>query len=128
MADAATHSVTLTKIVMPGQANAIGTLFGGVALALMDEAAALVALRYARRSVVTAHVHSVDFHAPIWQGEAVEVTARLVSVGRTSMRVAVETIGENLRTGARRECTRAEFVLVAMGDDGKPTAVAPLSG
>lgn len=124
---ATTHSVTLTRIVMPGQTNAIGTLFGGVALSMMDEAAAIVALRYARKSVVTAHVHSVDFKAPIYQGEAVEVTATLVSVGRTSMRIAVETVGENLRTGVRRHCTSAEIVLVAVGDDGKPSPVPPMA-
>ena len=76
-------TVTLTKIVMPGQANAVGTLFGGVVLAMMDEAAAIVALRHARKPVVTVHIDNVDFKAPIYQGEAVEVTARLVSVGRT---------------------------------------------
>ncbi len=119
-------TVTLTKIVMPGQTNARGTLFGGVALAMMDEAAAIVALRHARSSVVTAHVQSVDFKAPIYQGEAAEVTARLSSVGRTSMRVALEMYGEDLRTGQRRFCTSAEFVFVAMGEDGKPFAVPPL--
>ena len=119
--------VTLVKIVMPGQANAIGTLFGGVALALMDEATAIVALRHARMPVVTAHVHSVDFRAPIYQGEAVEVTARLRSVGRTSMRVGCTTVGENLITGERRLCTEAEFVLVAMGPDGRPAPVPPLA-
>lgn len=119
-------SVTLTKIVMPGQANAAGTLFGGVALALMDEAAAIVALRHARGPVVTAHIDNVDFKAPIHQGEAVEVTARLASVGRTSMRIALETWGENLQTGSRRFCTSAEFVFVAVGPDGRPTPVPPL--
>lgn len=114
---------TVTKIVMPGQANARGTLFGGVALSLMDETAAIVALRHARASVVTAHIHTVDFEAPIFQGEAVEVTATLLGVGRTSMRIEVETFGENLATGERRFCTRAEFVFVAMGPDGRPTAV-----
>ena len=119
-------SVTLTKIVMPGQANAMGTLFGGVALAMMDEAAAIVALRHARGTVVTAHVESVDFRAPIYQGEAAEVTATLASVGRTSMRIHLEMWGENLMTGERRFCTTAEFVFVAMGADGKPTPVPPL--
>jgi acyl-CoA hydrolase len=119
-------TVTVTKIVMPGQANAMGTLFGGVALAMMDEAAAIAALRHARCSVVTAHVQSVDFKAPIYQGEAVEVTARLSSVGRTSMRVKLEMWGENLQTGERRFCTTAEFVFVAMGADGKPTPVPPM--
>src|SRR5206468_2579896 len=89
-------AVVITRIVMPGQANARGTLFGGVALATMDEAAAIVAMRHARCPVVTAHVHSVDFKAPIHQGEAMEVTARLRSVGRTSLRVGVDTWGEDL--------------------------------
>ncbi|MCC7138483.1 MAG: acyl-CoA thioesterase [Planctomycetes bacterium] len=111
---------------MPGQANARGTLFGGVALSLMDETAAIVALRHARTSVVTAHIHAVDFRAPILQGEAVEVTATLVSVGRTSMRIRVDTWGEDLQSGERRFCTTAEFVFVAMGADGAPTPVPPL--
>ncbi len=118
--------VTLTRSVMPGQTNARGTLFGGIALAMMDEAAAIVAIRHSRSSVVTAHIHSVDFKAPIFQGEAVEVTATLVSVGRTSMRLSVETWGEDLKTGERRFCTTAEFVFVAMGADGKPSPVPPL--
>ena len=119
-------SVTLTKIVMPGQTNARGTLFGGVALSMMDEAAAIVALRHARGAVVTAHVESVDFKAPIHQGEAAEVTARLASVGRTSLKIHLEMWGENLMTGERRFCTTADFVFVAMGPDGKPTPVPPM--
>jgi acyl-CoA hydrolase len=114
------------RIVMPGQTNSHGTLFGGVALALMDEAAAIVAIRHARSPVVTAHIQEVDFRAPIRQGEAVDVRARLVGVGRTSMRIAVETFGENLASGERRHCTSAEFVLVAVGPDGKPRPVPPL--
>jgi acyl-CoA hydrolase len=125
-ASARLGTVTITRIVMPGQTNARGTLFGGVALALMDEAAAIVAIRHARSSVVTAHIQSVDFKAPITLAEAVEVTATLRMVGRTSMRVVVDTWGENLVTGERRFCTTAEFVFVAMGADGKPTAVPPL--
>lgn len=119
-------SVTLTKIVMPGQTNALGTLFGGVALSLMDEAAAIVAIRHARGSVVTARMESVDFRAPVRLGEAVVVTATLRSVGRSSMRLSVELHGENLATGERRLCTDAEVVMVALSEDGRPRVVAPL--
>ena len=122
----AAPSVTLTKIVMPGQTNALGTLFGGVALSLMDEAAAIVAIRHAKSPVVTAHLQSVDFKAPVRLGEAVIVTATLRSVGRSSMRLAVDLVGENLVTGERRLCTQAEVVMVALGEDGKPHTVAPL--
>ena len=77
------NEVVLVKIVMPGQANAIGTLFGGVALAMMDEATAIVALRRRRRPV--AHGRRDPWtSAPRSTREAVEVTARLKSVGRTS--------------------------------------------
>lgn len=119
-------SVTLTKIVMPGQTNALGTLFGGVALSLMDEAAAIVAIRHAHSQVVTAHLQSVDFRAPVRLGEAVIVTATLRSVGRSSMRLAVDLYGENLATGERRLCTEAEVVMVALGPDEKPRPVPPL--
>jgi acyl-CoA hydrolase len=119
-------SVTLTKIVMPGQTNALGTLFGGVALSLMDEAASIVAIRHARSQVVTAHLQSVDFKAPVRLGEAVVVTATLSSVGRTSMRIAVEMQGENLVTGERRLCTQAEVVMVALDVEGKPRPVPSL--
>jgi acyl-CoA hydrolase len=118
--------VTLTKIVMPGQANAVGTLFGGVVLSMMDEAAAIVALRHARKPVVTVHIDNVDFRAPIFQGEAAEVTARLVSVGRTSMRITLEAYGETLHSGVRRHCTSAVFIFVAVDADGRPTPVPPL--
>lgn len=117
--------VTITRIVMPGQTNRHGSLFGGVALSLMDEAAAIVAHRVSQGPVVTAHINSVDFKAPIKQGWAVEVTATLAKPGRTSMRIRVETYGECLDTGDREHCTTAEFVMVAVDQQGRPR---PLPG
>lgn len=126
MAETPLPSVTLTKIVMPGQTNALGTLFGGVALSLMDEAAAIVAMRHARCQVVTAHIATVDFKAPVRLGEAVVVTATLRSVGRSSMRLVVQIFGENLATSEQRLCTEAEVVMVALGPDGRSRSVPPL--
>lgn len=114
-----------TKVVMPNQANTRGTLFGGALLAMMDEAAAIAAMRHARSSVVTAHINSVDFKAPIFQGEVAQICARLVRVGRTSMTIEVEAYGENLITGERRHCTSAEMIMVAMDDQRRPTPVPP---
>lgn len=122
------ESCTLSKIVMPGAANSRGSLFGGALLAWMDEAAAIVAMRHARHSVVTAHLNSVDFEAPILIGEVAQICARLVGVGRTSMTVEVTAWRENLESGERSLCTTAEFVLVAMGEDRRPVPVRPLTG
>ena len=114
------RTVKIVRLVMPGQTNRHGSLFGGVALSLMDEAAGILAHKLARGPVVTAHIQSVDFKAPIWQGWAVEVEASLMSVGRTSMRLCVETHGEFLDTGERHHCTTAEFVMVAIDAEGRP--------
>jgi acyl-CoA hydrolase len=114
-----------TKVVMPNQANSRGSLFGGALLAMMDEAAAIAAMRHARHSVVTAHMNSVDFKAPILQGQVVRICAQLVGTGRTSMTLQVEAYGEDLLTGREWHCTSAEVVMVAMDEHRRPTAVPP---
>ena len=114
------------EMVFPEQTNHYGTLFGGQALALMDKAAFIVASRYARATVVTASSERVDFHVPVRQGQLVELVARVVATGRTSMTVGVELFAENLLTGVRSLGTRGSFVMVALDAEGKPTTVPPL--
>lgn len=113
----------LWEIVFPDHANHLGTLFGGQALAWMDKAAFIAATRYARRSVVTARSEQVDFHVPVRQGQLVELIARVVETGRSSMRVEVELHTEDAKAGTRRLCTRGHFVMIALDDEGKPAAV-----
>lgn len=116
----------LWEIVFPHHANHLGTLFGGQALAWMDKAAFVAATRYARRTVVTARSEQVDFHVPVRQGELVELIARVVKVGRSSMRVEVELHTEDAHAGKRHLCTRGHFVMIALDADGKPSPISPL--
>ena len=115
--------VRLVQTVFPNQANHYGTLFGGEALRLMDEAGFIAASRWARQTLVTVSSERVDFRAPIRAGELVETAARVVSVGRTSLTVEIELFGENVLTGERRLATRGHFVFVAVDADGRPTPV-----
>lgn len=116
----------MAEIVFPNHTNHLGTLFGGQALAWMDKAAFLAAARYSRHTVVTARSEQVDFKQPIRQGQMVETIARVIEVGRSSIKVDVELIAEDLHSGERRLCTRGHFVMIALGEDGKPTQVTPL--
>lgn len=113
----------LWEIVFPDHANHLGTLFGGQALAWMDKAAFIAATRYARRTVVTARSEQVDFHVPVRQGQLVELIARVVETGRSSMRVEVELHTEDAKAGTRQLCTRGHFVMIALDEDGKPAMV-----
>lgn len=119
-------SESMIELVLPGMTNSHGTLFGGKALEMMDKAAAVVAMRHARDSVVTAGMDSVSFVAPIEEAEIVEVIARLKSVGRSSMKVEVEVWGEDPMNGERERCTKATLTMVAVDENGKPTEVRSL--
>lgn len=67
-----------------------------------------------------------DFHTPVHQGQLVELVARVIAVGKTSMTVKVELFAEQLLSGKRQLCTRGRFVLVALDQRGRPTAVPEL--
>lgn len=116
----------LLEMVFPDHTNHLGTLFGGQALAWMDKAAFIVASRHARRVVVTARSEEVNFRVPVRTGQLVELVARLVNVGRSSMQVEVEVTAEDPLSGDRRVCTTGRFVMIALDADGRPAAVPPL--
>lgn len=116
----------LLHMVFPDHTNHLGTLFGGQALAWMDMSAFIAASRYARSTVVTARSEQVDFNQPIHKGDLVEVIARIVKVGRSSMHVDVEVITEDLLSGDRKLCTRGHFVMIALDPLGRPTQAPPL--
>ena len=92
----------LGRLVQPADANEHGILFGGEAMRFMDEAAGVAAIRYARGSVVTAHVDAIDFRAPVPMGAFLEASARVVAVGRTSMTVEV-VLDEDQRRALRED-------------------------
>ena len=117
----------MVEIVFPDHTNHLGTLFGGQALAWMDKAAFIVASRYSRRTVVTARSEQIDFHVPVPQGALVELVARIVSTGRSSMEVEVEMHTEDLLTGDHRLATRGGFTMIALDRQGRPTPVRPLT-
>ena len=116
----------MTWIVMPSQANALGTAFGGQVLSWMDICAAVSAKRFCRRSVVTAGIDSVAFKAPARQGDVVVIEAMVNWAGRTSMEVGCRVLSEDLRTGQRRRVATAYLTFVALDDDGSPVCVPSL--
>ena len=120
------RSGSLLEIVYPEDTNSQGTLFGGHALSLMDRLAFIVASRFTRLPVVTACSEKVEFRAPVKQGELVELVGTVADVGRTSLRVRIEMFREDLLTGDRSVCTTGEFVMVAVGEDGRPTEIPPV--
>lgn len=115
------------ELVLSDQANHYGTLFGGHALGLMGKAAFVAATRRARAPVVMASADKTEFHVPVRVGEIVELSARVVRIGRSSMTVEVEMMAEALVSGARRLAVRGAFEMVAVDGAGRPVAIPCLT-
>jgi len=118
--------VRIADIVLPGQTNNHGTMFGGEVMALMDRAAGIAALRFCRQPVVTASTERIDFRTPIQRGEIIEAIARVIYVGRTSMIVRIHIYAEHPLIGDRRICTTGYFSMVALNQAGQPVPVPRL--
>lgn len=118
--------IRLVEMVFPNTTNHYGTMFGGKVLELMDRAAFLAASRFTQRAIVTASTERIDFHVPIRHGHLVELIAYVVYSGRTSVTVKVELYAEDPVRGSREHATSGYFHMVAVTEDGKPTAVPAL--
>jgi acyl-CoA hydrolase len=98
-------------------------MFGGKVMEYMDKTAAIASMRHARSLVVTASTDSLDFVAPIRNGEVIEVVAFVTWTHNTSMEVFVKVQKENIRTGERQTAVTAFFTFIGLDDAGKPASV-----
>lgn len=116
----------LTKLVMPHMQNLLGNLFGGELMSMVDQAAAVAAIRHAGGPVVTAVIDRFDFREPIPIGALVTCRGTVDYVGNTSMNITVEVFAENVYTGERRHTNTAHVIFVAIDPEGKPMRVPRL--
>lgn len=116
----------ISTLVMPHMANILGDLFGGNIMAMVDQAAAIAAIRHAGGKAVTASIHRVDFRERIPMGSLVTCLAQVEYVGNSSMDITVEVFAEQPSTGERRQTHTARVVFVAIDDYGRPKRVPRL--
>jgi len=108
-------------------ANVQGNVHGGVVMRMVDEAAAIVAIKHCQRpTVVTARVERFDFLAPAFIGDVVSVHCEMHYVGRTSMEIGVEVTAEDLITREIRKIASSYVIYVALDENRKPTPVPRL--
>ena len=115
---------SIRVVMMPKDTNAHGTIFGGVILSYIDQAAAVEAKRHGASFIVTVAMREVVFHQPVQVGDLVSFYTRLVRIGRTSITVAVEVFaqtGEGM--GSRARVTEAEVTFVNLDQNRKPAPI-----
>lgn len=124
--DLPSHQLSMTVLMTPDTANFSGKVHGGTILKLLDQVAYACASRYAGRYVVTLSVDQVMFRQPIQVGELVTFLASINHTGTSSMEVGIKVIAEDIRSKVVRHVNSCFFTMIAVDDDGRPTAVPPL--
>lgn len=116
----------VTKAVFPPTTNHHNTLFGGTALAWMDEVSFIAATRFCRLPLVTVSSDRIDFKYAIPAGSIVELIGRVIKVGNTSLKVEVEVFVESMCSDARERAISGVFSFVAIDGQKKPVPVLPV--
>lgn len=111
--------LALRVVTMPRETNPFGTIFGGVVLSYIDQAAFVEARRHAEHDWVTASIRRVDFRAPVNVGDILSCYTNAERFGRTSLDVRVEVFSERCSACVHTHVTSALLTMVAM-KDGHP--------
>ena len=114
---------SVSKTVFPSRTNHHNTLFGGDALAWMDEVAFIAATRFCRKPLVTISSDRVDFKEAIPAGTFAELVASVVHVGNTSLKVEVIIYLETMHKDDKHQAISGTFTFVAVDAEHKPTPV-----
>ena len=120
---ASESQIQMREMVMPGDTNIHGTIFGGQIMAWIDIAGAMVATKHCNNPVVTANISDIDFISPIKVGHHVIIKASINYAGKSSMIIGVKVQSENPYTGQIRTTTKAYLTFVALDEFGKPVEV-----
>ena len=100
---------SVSKTVFPSRTNHHNTLFGGDALAWMDEVAFIAATRFCRKPLVTISSDRVDFKEAIPAGTFAELVASVVHVGNTSLKVEVIIYLETMHKDDKHQAISGSF-------------------
>ena len=120
------ETVRYSQLVMPQDANVVGTLFGGQMISWMDIAVSKAAHRILKNSpadaAVTRAIDATEFKEPVYVGEWVNFEAIVTNLGRSSIKVNIKAFAEGRHDQRRLACV-SEFTMVAVKqhDDGTYT-------
>ncbi len=115
--------LVIRTIAMPADTNPSGDIFGGWLMSQMDLAAGNMAGRVSQGPGATVSVEAMQFLRPVKVGDEVTLYATLRKVGRTSTRIHVDAWARPRYSEKAEKVTDADFVFVALDENGAPRPV-----
>lgn len=119
------REITLRFLAEPTDINFGGKVHGGAVMKWIDQAGYACAVGWSGRYCVTVYVGGIRFYKPILLGSVVEVHARLIYTGKTSMHIAVTVRACDPKVGEFAKTTQCVIVFVAVDENGTPSEIDP---
>jgi len=117
------REITMRFLAEPMDVNFGGKVHGGAVMKWIDQAGYACAVGWSGLYCVTLYVGGIRFLKPILIGHVVEVRARVIYTGRTSMHVSVDVSSSDPRDGEFAQTTHCVIIFVATNDEGRPVPV-----
>lgn len=119
--------ITLSRVMGNVEGNLLGTVHGGNIMKIVDDAAGVVANRFAEGPAVTAAMDEMVFLTPVRIGDVLHVSAQVNWAGRSSMEVGVRAEADRWDAVTPRvHVASAYLVMVAVDADGETREVPEL--
>lgn len=117
------REIVLRFLAAPSDLGYSGRVDAGRVLTWIDKAGYACAVGWTGRYCVTAYAGNVTFSRPVNIGDVVEVHARLVHTGRSSMHILVTVASGNPVSSTVVRATECWLIFVAVDDAGRPSDV-----
>ncbi len=114
------REITLRFLAEPMDVNFGGKVHGGIVMKWIDQAGYACATHWSGSYCVTVYVGGIQFMQPIHIGALVEVNAKVIYTGRTSMHISVDVYAADPKDDDMEKATHCVIIFVAVDPDGKP--------
>tara|TARA_R110001583_G_scaffold11613_4_gene52172 strand:- start:1191 stop:1667 length:477 start_codon:yes stop_codon:yes gene_type:complete len=117
------RDITLRFLAETQDVNFGGKVHGGAVMKWIDLAAYACAAGWSGRYCVTAYAGGIRFVAPIHVGSLVEVLAKVIYTGKSSMHIALEVNACDPKSLNKRTTTHCIVIMVAVDQNGQSEQV-----
>eukprot|EP00667_Euglena_gracilis_P011165 EG_transcript_11395 len=119
-------AISLVQMMLPGDCHHSNVVGGGVILKLMDNAAAVCAVKHCQSNVVTVSIDTLVFLSRLRIGDVAYAKARVVFTSARTMDIQVEVEVERFGVEHPIRTTQGVFAFASLDPTGRPQAIPPL--
>lgn len=99
--------------------NSDGIVRAGRVMRWIDEAAYACGIGWTGREVITSYIAGIRFDQPVFVGDAIEASARIIHTGPRSVHISVDVATTDVVGGRPYLVAHGSVVVVSLGDHGE---------